>query len=272
MKNLVALMAARVASPRRDDGDQSRLEAALQDMHTEASWLEGLPALLAEHGEAPVKKAAARFLSRSQINLCFQQLEARTKRLVWVHSAMSNGRIHEVRLVVTDHSLNEVERGQWSLPSTDDAQEATSVEIIQFLATHCAMNSSKWAGIAVRSTLEVIQRQLPAVFHFIDQRAPLDVGQAGVSCYADLLGLPLVEAMASNGPMSVEAFESLVAANEGPWQNRRLEPLEIAIVALGWARQHLIAPPKAAKYVTAALHAFGVFMVISAAWNLLIIH
>jgi len=252
-----------------DDGGQNRLEAALQAMHTEASWLEGLPALLAEYGEAPVKKAAARFLSRSQIKLCFQQLEARSKRLVWVHSAMSNGRIREVRLIVTDHSLNEVERGQWSLPSSE-AQEATSVEIIQFLATHCAMNSSKWAGIAVRSTLEVLQHQLPAVFRFIDQRAPLDVGEAGVSCYADLLGLPLVEAMASNGPMSVEAFESLVTANEGPWQNRRLEPLEIAIVALGWARQHLIAPPKAAKYVTAALHAFAVFMVTSAVWNLLI--
>lgn len=74
-----------------------------------------LPKLLLQHSEETVKAEASQLLTPSQLKECWKRLEARKTRLVWLHGAISEpgARLLELAIIITDESLNEIERGEW---------------------------------------------------------------------------------------------------------------------------------------------------------------
>lgn len=89
----------------------------LKTLTTDLEWLEVLPRLVAHHGEQKVNEEALKLLSRSQLKECWKRLEARKTMIVWLDCAISEpgARLLELAIVLTDRSLNEVERGEWVL-------------------------------------------------------------------------------------------------------------------------------------------------------------
>ena len=71
-------------------------------------------------------------------------------------------------------------------------------------------------------------------------------------------------------PGQVGDFEAKLRDGRSPALNQPLsketsaaDRAEFAIISLGWARQHLIVPPKAAKYVTVGIAALFLMLAVS---------
>ena len=230
-----------------------KLDATLGELTTEVQFLNALPALVAEHGRPRVLDALGKLFSRGQVKECMKRLEGRTKHLVWLSCTSA-----DVAIIVTDLGLNEVGRGTWTLHA------ASSDEVIEFLEAHCARGTCKYAGVSMKQQLRQFARALPAAYPLIDSSQPLDLGSAGVRLFAKLLELPMLP----DG--QVGDFEAKLRAGRSPALNQPLsketsaaDRAEFAIISLGWARQHLIVPPKAAKYVTVGIAALFLMLAVS---------
>ena len=235
--------------------------ADLAKLETEREFYEALPPLIKEFGPEEVRSSMKSFLTRAQINECFKRLAARESHIVWMHCSMSAaGALGEITLVITDQSLNEVDRKTWVLVA--EHRQACSDSIMNgFLQVHCAPGCRVASATASARHLQVLARELPAVRRYVGE--PIDLSYGGVRFYAELLSLPVI---ASDG--DIAAFEERMRVGDAPNAAAPLAPkargedhCEMAILALGWTRERFIAPPKAARYVTFALHALSVFLV-----------
>lgn len=241
---------------------------ALAKLETETDFYEALPLLLQQHGRDEVKASMQKLsLNSGQIKECLKRLEARQSHLVWLHTRTSAaGALIELTILVTDQSLNELMQYAWK---KGDRQKPRDGEIVDsFLRQHCAPGCTVAAATATAQHLQVLARELPAVRKYVGD--PLDLSSGGVPTYAALLGLPMLNASASSPDGSLSDFEARMRVGDAPTLRTPLGPdargeehCEAAICALGWARERLIAPPKAARYVTCALHALSVMLMAS---------
>ena len=249
----------RSTSPAKSPAKGRKLDDTLEGLTTEVQFLEALPPLVAQHGRAPVLEALGKLFSSGQVKECMKRLEGRTKLLVWVSCVGA-----DVAMIVTDHGLNEVGRGTWALHAK------SSDDVLEFLATYCAQGTCRYAGISMKPQLQKLAKAVPAAYPFINTSDPLDLGSAGVKLFAKLLDLPMLPGG------DVRDFETKLKSGQSPALNTPLtkdtpaaDRAEFAIISLGWARQHLIVPPKAAKYVTMGIAALFVMLAVSMA-NLLL--
>lgn len=274
------------------------LDKELGELGSELEFLEKVPALAKQHGEAKVKEALKTHLTGSQIKQCFKLLAARAKLLAWVELSTTGGQLVELAIIITDLSLNEVERGTWTFGVANEAQlqgaaapnaaalaaelvaevrtskltlEGASFEIVHFLRTHCARGTCKLAGRSIAGDKEILRRALPDVHNYLDQTSCVDLSHAGTSTFASLLELPMLSTRnTGDGPATAHDFEEEQRLSHGagrygtmPRDARAIDRVEHAILALAWAREKFIAPPKAAKYVTWGLHGLCVFLLAS---------
>ena len=246
---------------------------------TEQQWLSVLPTLMARFGEEKVHDAATKLLSQGQLKECLKRIEAMRKRLVWMHcDATVAGRL-SLAILITDVSLNEVERGEWSFSSDDLACKAASPQIVEFLATYCAQGACPIAGVSLLHLRELLRSKLPTIYSFLDHSAAIDLCDGGVERYSQLTGLPMLSGPegrpGANGIGSVSEFEMALCRGQNPASQacrlgeHPIDRAEWAIVALGWAREHLLARPRASQYVTAGLTVMWVMMGASIAFNML---
>ena len=280
-------------SPPLTRGGMESLSASLEQLDTERQWLEALPALIERHGKEKVSKAMTTFFSRSQQSECFKRLKTRAEQLIWIHLA-ARGTQLEMAIVITTRSLDEVDRGAWligglkgneeknllsALPTSMAngnghsktsplTREAASAEIVELLATHCERGTCTLSGVSLGPQVEMLARVLPAVVAFIRVHPSgaihpserCDLARSGVQQYAALLELPMLP---TAEPGALRDFErdqrdGDVSKYVSAKSVDATDHVEAAIMSLGWARCHLIAPPKAAKYVTAGLIAMAV--------------
>lgn len=212
-----------------------------------------------------------RFISKAQVKEAFTRLNERAKRLVWIECDFTIAILVGVALIITDRDLNEVERHSWDISSSGSA---VSDEIVSLLATHATQGTCRLAGVGLARQKEALERRLPAVSSFFSSEQ-LDLGYAGVQGYAQLLGRPLLPEsvvkgkVASGKPHTVGQFESAILSCRSPAVSQppttSLDRVEGLILSLGWAREHLITPPEAAKYVAYVLNAFGALLIVSVA-------
>ena len=154
-----------------------------------------------------------------------------------------------------------------------------SSEIVEMLRTHCAKGTCTHAGRLLASQRAVLSRALPAVLPWLDDTELVDITASGTRIYAKLIDRPMtrlaspaVSKKSSSGeprPSTPDEFER--EQRLGTYHNapapgtRAIDRVESAIILLGWAREHFIEPPHAAKYVTMGLHAFSAFLLLSMA-------
>jgi len=270
--------------------DDAHIRARLAGLDSEFEWLNALPSLVAAHGREQVDLAMGGLLTRSQQKECWKRLDAKSARLVWLRSAsIADARIIEVALLVTDRALNEVERGVWVIknelseadvaelrserwsddlvaevrsPSSLSCVDA-SAKIVAFLANYCTQGTVVLAGTSLARDYDVLERKLPAVASFLSPTARVDLGCDGVIRYAELAGKSLLAE--PNIGSRVREFEAehrrKHACRAQP--SRAMDDIEASVVALGWVREHLFAPPKAATYVMMGLASYAVIMVAS---------
>ena len=237
-------------------------------LETERDFYDALPALIKKHGTAVVKESMASLpLTHRQIAQCFKQLAARQTAIVWLHCTTSAaGALVDLAIVITDQSLNEVARNTWALINGN--RELCSDEIVDtFLGEHCAPGCTVASPTGTARQLQVLAHELPAVRRYFGEGATIDLSGGGVRRYAELLELPMLATSASPD-CSADSFEARMRVGNSPALKTPLAPdaraedhCEMAILALGWARVHLIAPPKAARYVTLGLNVFSVLLV-----------
>ena len=258
--------------------------SALAALETESQYMATLPRLLTRYDREVVEKAMAKHLSRSQCKECWKRLEARDAQLVWLGSSLSaSGSLVELAVVITDRSLNETSRGEWVVSGDVDK------DVSDFLMQHCTRGQGTVAGSSLDATVAALRRQMPETARYLSDGPRVDVASHGSRTYAELLGRELLPRSinvsgSAAQPMTVGEFEAAHRRGEGPEvadgalaAARPIDKAEAAIVALGWVRMNLIAPPKAAKYVTRglmALNALVVWQVVSlfvttlwAKWN-----
>ena len=114
---------------------------------------------------------------------------------------------------------------------------------------------------------------MPAVTQFMAS-GPMDLGREGTKRYAELLDRPMVgpsekdNHQKGDGPKTVGEFEAMILKGHAPTQHaptpsnaRAIDRVESLIVAAAWAREKFIEPPKAAKYVSAALWVLSAMLV-----------
>ena len=239
--------------------------AELARLETEVEFYLALPALIEQHGPEEVKASMKSFLTRGQINECFKQLQARKTHILWIHCTFSAGALTGLAILITDQSLNEVDRKSWVLLGGHACIDSI---VNGFLQVHCAPGCKIAAATSTDRQLQVLEAELPAVRRYVGEQ-PIDLSSGGVHLYAELLGLPvLAESRRDAGDGDINAFEARMRAGESPTCRTPLPPeapaedhCEAAVLALGWARERFIAPPKAARFVTMALHALSVFLV-----------
>lgn len=252
------------------------------ELRTEREFLEAIPALVEKHGAEAVKNELAKILSHAQVKDCFKTLESRRKLMAWIDcTTTSSGTLLEVALLITDRSLNEIDRGTWvfaasepdllgceaDLNSESRASKLTfadaSLELVDMLRNHCAKGTCKLAGRRLAAQRELLSRTMPAAMHFLDSADSVDVATEGVRAYASLIDQPLLPPSAVGKPSSAtrqpetlldfEREQRLVGTGLSSRSTRAIDRIESAIIALGSARERFIAPPKAAKYVAASL-------------------
>ena len=275
-------LALPTSSKRRDHhriGHRHRTElrmASLADfarLETECDFYEALPGLIKKHGADEVKESMRSLpLTVSQIDLCFKQLAARQKNILWLHCKTSAaGALNDLAIVITDQSLNEVGRNTWVRINGDRQPPCTEEMVNGFLREHCVPNCTVASGTDTARHLQVLARALPAVRQYVGE-VTIDLSRGGVCRYAELLGLPMLaastDATRASADGSVDSFEARMRVGDSPTLRAPLakdasaeDHCEAAILALGWAREHLVSPPKAARYVTLGLHAFSVLLV-----------
>ena len=211
-------------------------------------------------------------LSSSQRELCWKRLEERSKRIIWVdYTASADASILELALIVTTHTLDEVERRAWTF--SDGDVHSRDTEIVAFLHEHSAERPKVAGAASLSLLLPVLKNQLPDVHAFLDCSEPLDLGRGGVRRFAALIGRGLnatatdselceFESRQTIGAPAVRAQSGGINASGGMHgiTHGPMDRAEAAILSLGWARETLIEPPKAKRYVTAALYAYGAML------------
>ena len=243
--------------------------------------------------------ALRKFFSQGQVKECLKRLDARRKHLAWIECTRTDdGSLLELAIVVTDYSLNEVERGVWVFGGTREAKalsgaasspqgsellaelkassltpERAADEIVDFLRTHCVRGTCKRAGRRLAAQRELLSRSLPAVLSFMDSSDTLDLASGGINLYGHLIDRPVFEnrtqqGSKAQGPKTLQEYEmeqASLGAHQSPLSaaGRAIDRIEATIEALGWAREHFIAPPKAAKYVTMGLNGLSAFLLFS---------
>lgn len=244
---------------------------------TEAEFLRILPELVKSHGREEVEKALHSFLTPSQAKECFKRLASFSERITWVSCTSSAspatvttscdelaGELRECSLVITDTSLNEVARGSWKLGASALSRSDAARQVVDFISTHSARGTSRLAGVGLARKEALLARTLPSVLECVDRHGGIDLGDGGVARFAAMLQLPLIEDAPTTRPpepRTLAAFEAAMRLGRSPVPNDdALDRNESAIVALGWARQHFIAPPKGAKYVTAGLYCYSALL------------
>jgi len=133
-----------------------------------------------------------------------------------------------------------------------------AAEALAFLREHCTRGTCPIAGSLLQRDLENLHRALPEVCSFLEV-ASIDVCSSGVPRFAGLLGLGMLAAP----QQTLQQFESehrrAVVSSTG----RATDDLEASIVALGWAKNNLIEPPKARPLVLAGMALYNVLLVLA---------
>eukprot|EP00966_Prymnesium_polylepis_P212409 4920486-Prymnesium_polylepis.2 len=242
------------------------LVRTLSSFSTELEWLEGLPIAAAQHGKPAVDAVAKTLLSKSQIQQAWKAVDERRSRLVWLRGTFGSSReLLELAIILTDRGLNEVERRVWTVGEPDAVKSSplslldVSTQALAFLREHCTRGQCPIAGSALQRDLADLQRALPEVCSFFE-RASIDVGASGVQRYADLIGLGLLPSPKKT--LKQFEFEHRQEVN-GSAAARAIDDLESSIVALGWAKNNLIEPPKARKLVLAGMAVYNLLLVIA---------
>ena len=228
--------------------------SVLLELSTEAEFFDTLPILTDAHGEDAVRQQLCHLFSGSQVDECFTRLKARSQRLVWLLCDDKG-----LAVIVTDLSLNEVGRFTQAFSKGNKRAELLVVEkeCIKFLAMHAQRRTCTLAGLHAAHQSKLLSREMPALVAFLGPQRPLDLCRDGVPYYAELLGRSMLAS--PEAAQSLAEFEAKHARERVPAQPA-LDQLEADIVALGWAREYLLTPPKAAKYVSAGIACFGVFL------------
>lgn len=253
----------------------------LSKLTTELEFYEEMPKLEQQHGKEALDKALRQVLSGSQVRLCYKRLEERQKRLVWMHRPAPKKKgasqsPSELAIIVTDHSLNEVER--WE--SVDAKHNNLDAAAVDFLAAHCTRGTAMVAGLDLsQKWCDQLERELPKAFDFLGGPSPLhvtkshclDLCDGGVARYAEMMGLSLLASpeVEKGAPRNAREFATALRRGANPAQKTgpvdAIDHVEAAIMALGWARQNLVSPPAAAQYVVAGMRCFAGFLVLSLA-------
>ena len=243
----------------------------LSKLETEREWYEALPSLLEAHGRELVVTSAEEFLSRGQVKECLKRYDARRERLAWIHATTSDGgRLQTLALILTDRSLNECARDEWDIGDVSAACQAAA-DMLGLLSEHCAAGTPIAAGVGLAPQLAAMSREMPAVHRFLAASSTLDLGSDGVQTFSTLCGQPMLgtaDVRVRSGPKSASHFEADLCAGVSPALRAPIPPDALAItrceyhiLALGWAREHFLEPPRAAKYVTAGLFALAAMCV-----------
>ena len=123
----------------------------------------------------------------------------------------------------------------------------------------------------------MLRRTLPAVMEWAGPAEPIDLASGGIPLLAALLDRPLLPASAypdERSPLDVAAFETSMRDGRNPAMDMPAadasgyEHIEAVILATSWARERFIAPPKAAKYVTAGVLSFCAVFAASGVYQL----
>ena len=254
------------ASGGADESRRSCLEE-LATLSTERDFFDTLPPLMEKHGKDHVKEAMQQLFNPKQVKECFEEIEARAKRLAWVEWIFGGVRGDELRdmaVVVTDMSLNEIERWEPGSRIHTDHLSSLDAEAAGFIAAHSTPRTCRLAGVDISRRFHRLARAMPMLAAVLGPQPPLDLARGGVAGYAEAVGLAVLEGEPGH---TVDDFEA--ALRRGDYPSRAaarticnaIDHVEDTIVALGWARQYLIAPPAAARYVVAGLNCFAVFLV-----------
>jgi len=240
---------------------EADVRTTLESCTTELAWMQALPRLVHDHGFEAVDAAAAKYLSPSQRKLCWKLVHERSKRIVWIDGDVSHNSITSFAIIVTTFSLDEIARKSWAVLSSP-------ADILDFVVSH-ADDRLVLGGTQLEPLLLHLVQAMPQVHAAIGHASTIDTSSGGLSRYAALIGTSVLPGA------QVADFE----ANEG----RRCTPgssesthlaqeaarsgdlpcllrAEHAITATGWARSNLLAPPKAAKYVTFGLYGYCAFL------------